>query len=57
MTTMGAPVFDADGSVAMGIFVLAFRDTIPTDRVPDIAERLLKATGAITDSIHGRGPR
>jgi DNA-binding IclR family transcriptional regulator len=57
MTTMGAPVFDADGSVAMGIFVLAFRDTIPTDRAPDIAERLLKATGAITDSIHGRGPR
>ena len=57
MTTIGAPVFDADGTVAMGLFVLAFRDAIAADQVPDVAERLLKATDAITESIHGRHPR
>jgi DNA-binding IclR family transcriptional regulator len=57
MTTMGAPVFDAEGTVAMGIFVLAFRDALTPDQVPDVAERLIKATDAITESIHGRHPR
>jgi DNA-binding IclR family transcriptional regulator len=56
MTTMGAPVFDAEGDVALGVFVLAFRDALVPEQVPDVAERLLKATRAITESIHGRGP-
>ena len=56
VTTLGAPVFDAEGTVAMGIFVLAFRDALTPDQVPEVAERLMKATGSITESIHGRHP-
>jgi DNA-binding IclR family transcriptional regulator len=56
VTTMGAPVFDADGTVALGLFVLAFRDALAIEQVPDVAERLTKATDAITESIHGRHP-
>lgn len=56
VTTLGAPVFDTDGEVALGLFVLAFRDALSADQVPDVAERLTKATAAITESIHGRHP-
>jgi DNA-binding IclR family transcriptional regulator len=56
MTTMGAPVFDAGGTVAMGIFVLAFRDALTPEQAPDVAERLLGTAGAITESIHGQRP-
>ena len=37
--------------------LLAFRDALTPDHVPDVAERLMKATGSITESIHGRQPR
>ena len=57
VTTLGAPVFDTDGSVALGLFVLAFRDALSVDQVPEVAERLTKAAAAITESIHGRHPR
>jgi DNA-binding IclR family transcriptional regulator len=56
VTTLGAPVFDADGEVALGLFVLAFRDALTAEQVPDVAERLTKAAAAITESIHGRHP-
>lgn len=56
VTTIGAPVFDADGTVALGVFIVGFRDALTAEQVPDVAERLLKATGAITESIHGRRP-
>lgn len=56
VTTLGAPVFDADGEVALGLFVLAFRDALSAEQVPDVAERLTKAAAAITESIHGRHP-
>jgi DNA-binding IclR family transcriptional regulator len=56
VTTLGAPVFDADGTVALGLFVLAFRDALSADQVPEVAERLTKAAAAITESIHGRHP-
>jgi DNA-binding IclR family transcriptional regulator len=56
VTTLGAPVFDADGQVALGLFVLAFRDALTAEQVPDVAERLTKAAAAITESIHGRHP-
>lgn len=56
VTTLGAPVFDADGDVALGLFVLAFRDALTAEQVPDVAERLTKAAAAITESIHGRHP-
>lgn len=57
VTTIGAPVFDTEGAVALGVFILGFRDALTAEQVPDVAERLKKATGAITESIHGRPPR
>lgn len=56
VSTIGAPVFDADGQVALGVFIVGFRDALTADQVPDVAERLLKSTGAITESIHGQAP-
>lgn len=56
VTTIGAPVFDADGRVALGLFIVGFRDALTAEQVPDVAERLMKATGSITESIHGREP-
>ena len=53
---VGAPVFDAEGAVALGVFVVGFRDALTADQVPDYADRLMKATDAITESIHGRRP-
>jgi len=57
VTTIGAPVFDTEGRVALGVFILGFRDALTAVQIPDVAERLMKATGAITESIHGRPPR
>ncbi len=57
LTTIGAPVFDSDGAVALGVFILGFRDALTAEEVPDVAERLMKATGAVTESVHGRAPR
>jgi DNA-binding IclR family transcriptional regulator len=57
VTTIGAPVFDTEGGVVLGVFILGFRDALTAEQVPDVAERLMKATGAITESIHGRPPR
>jgi DNA-binding IclR family transcriptional regulator len=56
VTTVGAPVFDAEGDVALGVFIVGFRDAVPAEQLPEVAERLLKATDAITESIHGRHP-
>ena len=56
VSTVGAPVFDAEGSVPLALYVLAFRDALTAGQVPEIAERLLKATDAITESIHGHRP-
>jgi DNA-binding IclR family transcriptional regulator len=56
VTTIGAPAFDADGEVALGVFVIAFRDALTPDQVPDVAERLMAACAAVTESIHGQRP-
>lgn len=56
VSTVGAPVFDVQGAVPLAIYVLGFRDALTARQVPEIAERLLKATDAITESIHGRRP-
>lgn len=56
LNSLGAPAFDAEGRVVLGMFVVGFRDVLTADQIPDFAERLMKATGAVTDSIHGRRP-
>jgi DNA-binding IclR family transcriptional regulator len=56
VTTIGAPAFDTGGGVALGVFIVGFRDALTAEQVPDYAERLMKATGAVTESIHGHRP-
>lgn len=56
LNTLGAPVFDAEGAVALGVFVVGFRGAQTAEQVPDFADRLMKATDAITESIHGLRP-
>ncbi len=56
VTTIGAPAFGTDGEVVLGVFLIAFRDALSADQVPDLAERLIKATEAVTESIHGHRP-
>lgn len=53
---VGAPVFDAEGRVALGVFVIGFRDALTAEQVPDLAARLVEATDAVTDSLHGHRP-
>jgi DNA-binding IclR family transcriptional regulator len=56
VTTIGAPVFGTEGEVALGVFIVGFRDAVTPEQVPEVAERLMKATDAITESIHGQSP-
>jgi DNA-binding IclR family transcriptional regulator len=52
LTIVGAPVFDAEGRVPVALFVVGLGDELGDD----LPERLLEATAAITESIHGRRP-
>lgn len=53
---IGAPVFDADGNVALALFLIGFQGQIPARQVPDYARRLVAAAGRVTDALHGRPP-
>ena len=56
LNTLGAPVFDAQGRVVLGLFVAGFRGAQTAEQIPDLADRLMKAAGAITDSVLGHLP-
>lgn len=56
VNTIGAPAFDTEGGVALGVFIVGFRDALTAEQLPDYADRLMKATAAITESIHGHRP-
>ena len=53
---IAAPVFAADGRVALALTLMGFRQQLTADQVPQHAGRLLAATAAVTRSIHGRTP-
>jgi DNA-binding IclR family transcriptional regulator len=53
---VGAPVFGADGRVALGLFLIGFQGRVPGREVKGRAERLVKAASAVTGAIHGREP-
>jgi len=56
VATIGAPVFDADGRVVLGVFVVGFREALAAETVPTVARRLLAATESVTASLHGQVP-
>lgn len=53
---VGAPVFDADGRVALAVFLIGFHGDIPAAEVPRYAERLRYACQSITEAIGGKEP-
>jgi DNA-binding IclR family transcriptional regulator len=53
---MTAPVFDADGEVALTLNLVGFRQPLPGAQVPAVGERLRDAGLRVTRTIHGRVP-
>jgi DNA-binding IclR family transcriptional regulator len=53
---LAAPVFGADGNVALALTVFGFETPVAADAVPRHAERLLHATRQVTAAIGGRPP-
>ncbi|MCU1460536.1 MAG: transcriptional regulator, IclR family [Acidimicrobiales bacterium] len=56
LSHIAAPVFGADGRVALALTLMGFRHQLSADQVPEHAARLRQATLAVTRSIHGRLP-
>jgi DNA-binding IclR family transcriptional regulator len=53
---VAAPVFDADGHVAVLLALIGFRGTVTGADVAAAAERLVAGADAVTRSVHGRMP-
>jgi DNA-binding IclR family transcriptional regulator len=56
LSHIAAPVFGADGRVALALTLMGFRHQLSADQVPEYADRLRMAALATTRSIHGRVP-
>ncbi len=56
VSVMTAPVFDADGHVALTLNLIGFRHPLPGAEVPAVGERLRDAGLNVTRTIHGRVP-
>ena len=56
MNHLAAPVFDADGRVAVLLALIGFRGTVTGDEVTALGHRLVAGAEAVTTSVHGRLP-
>ena len=56
LSHIAAPVFGADGRVALALTLMGFRHQLTAELVPEHAERLRAATRTVTQAVHGRGP-
>jgi DNA-binding IclR family transcriptional regulator len=56
VSVMTAPVFDAEGHVALTLNLVGFRSPLPGAQVPAVGERLREAGLRVTRTIHGRVP-
>ncbi|MBV8950690.1 MAG: hypothetical protein JOZ99_07435, partial [Actinobacteria bacterium] len=56
LSLVAAPVFNADGGIALVLTLFGFRDALPARAVPALAERLLESTERVTKVLHGRVP-
>lgn len=56
LSHIAAPVFGADGRVALALTLMGFRHQLSAGQVPEHADRLRAAALAVTQSIHGRVP-
>jgi DNA-binding IclR family transcriptional regulator len=56
LSLVAAPVFGADRGIAAVLTLFGFRDALPAQAVPRLADRLLESTHRVTKAIHGRVP-
>jgi DNA-binding IclR family transcriptional regulator len=56
LSHVGAPVFGADGVVALGLFLIGFQGRVDGRQVERFAERLQTASERVTKAVHGRPP-
>jgi DNA-binding IclR family transcriptional regulator len=56
LSHIAAPVFGADGRVALALTLMGFRHQLTAEQVPEHAERLRVATRAVTEAVHGQDP-
>lgn len=53
---IGVPVFDAEGTVGLGLFLIGFQGLASGREVEAYASRLAAAADRVTKAIHGREP-
>jgi DNA-binding IclR family transcriptional regulator len=56
LSHIAAPVFGADGRVALALTLVEFRGALTAGEVGEVASQLLDATRTVTKSVHGRVP-
>lgn len=56
LSMVAAPVFGPDGTVIMAIAMFGFRAPLDASELTRAGDRVLIATRAVTDAIHGREP-
>ena len=56
MNHLAAPVFDADGRVAVLLALIGFHGTVTGDEVTALGHRLVAGAEAVATSVHGRLP-
>jgi len=55
-TSIGAPVFDADGNVAIALCMLNLPSPLTGAQIEKLAKLLTETTARLTDQVHGRHP-
>ncbi len=53
---ISAPVFGADGAVALALTVVGLPEKLTGEEIPRYGDTLLAAAGRVTASVHGRAP-
>jgi len=56
LSQISAPVFGADGAVALALTVVGLPEKLTGEEIPRYGDTLLAAAGRVTASIHGRAP-
>lgn len=56
LSLVAAPVFGPTGDVVMAVAMFGFRDPLDADELTRAGNRVVAATHAITDALHGRAP-
>jgi len=56
LSLVAAPVFGPDRGVVMAIAMFGFRSPLDADELTRAGDRVVAATHAVTDALHGHEP-